>query len=667
MHARGTSHWRVDAAAIENKSAPRGARARTALSPDPPSYVQRLEERVAQLESLIPQERLDHIDAALQQDQDMSDSRPEIQPSINNPAQSFRAPSQFSSPLQNDVDIVGPWAQTPSENGGPTDIFGTLSGIYSPPLQTSSEEAARELPELDTAAEQSLIQIYFDMAQSQYPFLLKHEVINWAESWRTEKDTSSLVSKWKGFFVYMVYSIALLMTKTRVDGTTKSSQAFYTHATSKYLPYLVKSPNLVLRAQGFLLLTVYAMHMPVQDSIIALSSWTIRFCIMAQLHLVETEPLGSDRDSSLHVQHRRRIFWCSYAIDRAVCSSYDFPFSIPDHHITVPFYGNINDDQLLPAIGHAQLTESLLPTSVSSALHVLASRRLESEIQETLLSKDFAMSSSQAFAWRTQMMQKLQAWNRQSEALSEPSRKGYVGQGWLKMIYYYGVVTLWRPDRTIAKGSAGDLSVRACCQALLLFRKFQMAREIAHPWLGLLTQFQIGVTLLYCFYATPISHWKASYKCADVSSAIRACSSTLAILAERWIEAECVRDMFEILASEIPIGQSWDRPAVMGDAGRAAIEENWERVAKIVIHRPTLRMIREMATEDFVVDGPEETGVEIRASTATNQNTAEEATNLMPGIGLQWHDSSTPSLDFYGNMDTVANLEALSPHTYFDM
>jgi hypothetical protein len=226
---------------------------------------------------------------------------------------------------------------------------------------------------------------------------------------------------------------------------------------------------------------------------------------MAQFHLIETEPAPENSEVLIQIQRRRRVFWCSYAIDRAVCSSYDFPFSIPDHHITVPasqqqcgrhiivtnnrqFFGNIDDDQLqnCQSVPHStlQFLESSSLTSVSSALHVLRSRRIESEIQETLLSKDFVANSDRAFSWRAQIMHKLNIWNQQSEKLSDPSRKGYVSENWLKMIYYYNVIMLYRPVRTIARGLTGDLCVQGCCQALLMFRKFQMAREIAQPWLG---------------------------------------------------------------------------------------------------------------------------------------------------------------------------------------
>jgi hypothetical protein len=149
-----------------------------------------------------------------------------------------------------------------------------------------------------------------------------------------------------------VYAIAFLMTKSRINGAMRaqvssaqlcpsirwlmSFQEFHALATTKYLPYLQASPSTLLRAQGFLLLCFYALHMPSGEDIMTLSSWTIRFCVMSQMHLAETEPEPINGDALVHIQHRRRVFWCAYAMDRAVCSSFHIPCSIPDNQITVP-------------------------------------------------------------------------------------------------------------------------------------------------------------------------------------------------------------------------------------------------------------------------------------------------------------------------------------------
>lgn len=149
-------------------------------------------------------------------------------------------------------------------------------------------------------------------------------------------------------------------------------------------------------------------------------------------------------------------------------------------------FDKIDDDQLLASSVDMfpHLIDLNAPARISAALHIIVSRQLESQIQEVVLSKDFIPQSEEAFRWRSEILGKLKEWNTQSTATSEPSQKGYVSFQWLQMIYYYNVVMLFRPTKTIVQGIAGDLAVQACCQALLLFRKFQMAREIAQPWLG---------------------------------------------------------------------------------------------------------------------------------------------------------------------------------------
>lgn len=185
------------------------------------------------------------------------------------------------------------------------------------------------------------------------------------------------------------------------------------------------------------------------------------------------------------------------------------------------------------------------------------------------------------------------------------------------------------------------------------------------------------MTLLYCFYATPPSAWKDSYRSPDVADAIRACASTLAILADRWTEAECVRDVFEILAREVPTThqashhQHWQpqRPRRMSDRGRRGIEACWRRLQESVIHRPTLRMVHEMAAEDFpgedeLRDGQQDGGRRITAGSdggggggnlvdGANPGDVSADTNadlpVLDELDLHWIDPSHGPL---GDMET---------------
>ncbi|CAK7223144.1 hypothetical protein SCUCBS95973_005078 [Sporothrix curviconia] len=614
------------------------------------SYVQRLEERVAQLETLIPQESIDHINATYGQ---VAPSTPPVARIEARPEGSIRAasvvrppppapppappptlpPSHYHDRLDNMDNMDGMDSMTANPES-PLDmlshgLFGAVTSIaniahyphhhfLSPPAGQPDEAPPAEVPYLAPELKRFLIHTYFDMAQSQYPVLLRHEFLDWAETWVPDSDAQN--AQWKGFFVYMVYAIAFVMTKSRVNGPVRGKN-FHAIATTHYLPYVLDTTDTLVRAQAYLLLTIYALHMPSRDRIIALSSRAIRFCVEAQLHLAEAElepeaepglsPQPATAAALVQIQHRRRIFWCAYAMDRVVCGAHDLPASIADHHITVPLFENIDDDQLQSmaawaATAHQPLGGSSAPTNVSSALHVIAGRQIESEIQDTLLRRDYDANSGAAAAWRARMLSHLKAWNARScgavlgTGTGTLGGSGYASLRWHKMIYYYDIVMLYRPTRRLASSLVGDLVVQASSQALLLFRRFQMAREIAQPWLGLLTQFQIGVALLYCFFATPPSRWPASFCSTDVPDAIRACSSTLAVLAECWPAAEGLRDVLEVLAREVPLGATWARPQRISAPARAAIDAAWPLLARIVLDRHTLGLVREMAAAPFV-------------------------------------------------------------------
>ena len=226
----------------------------TADTPCHASYVQRLEERVAELESLLPRESVDHIHAA-----------PNAPPaSFFQPADAHAGAHTLAAPVYtNQQTHIGAVRQRPLPDRGapqpvpashhhrqpstpesPLDALGQLShGLYGTEAAVAhslsqhqhqqyspanaravdnSEPPPVEAPCVGVDLERFLVQTYFDMAQSQYPVLLRHEFLQWAESWSLGTDVLQASTRWKGFFIYMVYAIAFLMTKSRVNGPTRS-------------------------------------------------------------------------------------------------------------------------------------------------------------------------------------------------------------------------------------------------------------------------------------------------------------------------------------------------------------------------------------------------------------------------------------------------------------
>jgi hypothetical protein len=103
----------------------------------------------------------------------------------------------------------------------------------------------------------------------------------------------------------------------------------------------------------------------------------------------------------------------------------------------------------------------------------------------------------------------------------------------------------------------------------MIFRKFQSYKTIPHPWPGvssdiyieihcadklqLINQFSVGITMLYCLWATPPQSRTDAYNSNNILKAVRGCSNNLAIIAERWERSKDLLDVFELLATEVPL------------------------------------------------------------------------------------------------------------------
>jgi hypothetical protein len=71
-------------------------------------------------------------------------------------------------------------------------------------------------------------------------------------------------------------------------------------------------------------------------------------------------------------------------------------------------------------------------------------------------------------------------------------------------------------------------------------------------------------------------------------------------MADRWEKADCLRDVFELLAREIPLVDRPNKPPVrLSEKAVTAIRAHMPQVRALVVHRPVLRMIEEMICEHF--------------------------------------------------------------------
>lgn len=479
------------------------------------------------------------------------------------------------------IGLLATFARSAAEEDSSTSTFST---------KTDEAIGILDLPQQD-----ALFEIYRDRVHCRYPFLQLRELQD------AKKRPTGF---WVGYFINMIFSISLLLEKNKhFDASQHSHQAYHRVAVTKYLSHVFAQPERLLHIQAYLLLAMHAIYSPSTEKIISIASATMRYCVMAQFHLAEAEPEPIDIATKIYIQMRRLVFWSAYSLDRAVGTAFDLPFSVPDYQITVKMFANVNDSELDEGHYGVSLADSHSRprfTNVSFALHMVYCRQIQSEILNITLHRDFGKQFDRLPHWRLKVLGKLDRWKSMCYRHSDSHSETLTSAEWLHMIYAYSLAMLYQPTKATVTGPAGDWTVKSCVQACLIFRKFQREIPISELWLGLIVQFKCGVALLYCFFATPPDSRSEAYELPSASEAVRACSIILSILAERWSQARCVRDAFDILSREIPLHDSVKlQPRKMSQESSETLLKLMPLLDTVIVHRNTLRMIREMALEEF--------------------------------------------------------------------
>ncbi|PWY88144.1 hypothetical protein BO70DRAFT_385409 [Aspergillus heteromorphus CBS 117.55] len=495
----------------------------------------------------------------------------------------------------------------------------SLGILPSLPLPSPDASSGGDVPDIPPHTQDHLVQIFLQRVNPRYPFLHEETFVAWYGAWKASRAEGVPLpagDRWKAFFVKMAFAVSLLIAprvspddmKTSQVGARfetrwnpgSRSQALYASSLSS-LDTVFACLDPVRHAQAYLLCTLHALHSPSSQTVLTMISAAMRCCVIAQLHRAMPERTAC---SLLEMQIRRRVFWSAYAIDRLVSWVYHVPCSLVDDDIQVEPFANMNDEELTAWTTRSDRFEpdASTPrrTQVSSALHLIRGRRIQSRILRVMMRADYDQRFAGCHAWRLHMVEVLDQWKAQLQPHSDPRSAGYTSEGWVGMLYNYTILLLYRPTQANMCDLVAHRCLQACTDIVLTFWGYLKSRQTAQLWPGLLSQFGIGITLLYCLWVTPPSHRSTAFPPLKVGTAIRTCSVILAVLSERWTPAEPLRDMFDHLADAIPVhSPPSDRPQHRRPIGDGdPILSQMPRIHAIVVNKDILRMLTEMITEE---------------------------------------------------------------------
>jgi hypothetical protein len=440
-----------------------------------------------------------------------------------------------------------------------------LGGVSNSIVQNRPRAIPAPMPNREAA--KMLMTAYFDNVHPQYPFLHLPTFLEMEDAVMTACEGGLSPDPTQAFFVYMVCAVGAL-----TSGFAGASLPENLYAAAEDLFEHVLQLNTLETIQALLCCAMYSLRSPVGVSLWTLSGLAVRHCVELGLH--RDIPWFKVESNTLKMEMRRRVFWCSYNLDRACAVTLGRPVSITDYDIDVGLFSDMDDENITSTgyLCRPRNSTSEPPTTVSSALHTLRLRRLWARMQRTIYPEtENATSPHQNSTLTESFKDELRAWVRAAPEQSpqgRAARNAFGGSEWYELMYHHSILLLHRGRLVIRQRGSNspnthsavtttlvechDASVFMDCatssQAICdLYRALYRSQRLNDTWGALHVLFLAGLTYLHCLWSS--AEVRSSIRRDVVSSTCASCMVMLAVMTERWDAVAPYRDTFETLSN----------------------------------------------------------------------------------------------------------------------
>ncbi|KAK9446939.1 fungal-specific transcription factor domain-containing protein [Limtongia smithiae] len=341
------------------------------------------------------------------------------------------------------------------------------------------------------------------------------------------------------FKLHMIYAIGARY--LQLTGTYAYSSDKHYEVAIQYLDILCYSP-LIEIVEKLLLIIVFQLRSPSGPGIWHLTGFTIRLCVEAGFH--RKLPVRSVMED----QRRKRLFWSLYLLERSVSVVLGRPFCIADRDIDVELPANVDENirdeaELEKAIAASSMTHI---TSMTSSIFVLQIKRIASRIQQIIYRVDKSeLPSEKKFL---KLRNELDEWGetilncKMIKPLSFiPTPKLSMSEEYYMLNYHQNMRLLLVPKLPVLSSDAEEfkLCLRSSGQLCQIYKHFHQYLKVSYSFIAVQACYMAGITMIYCYTRDQ------SILDTQFLSDIRACTTVLYIIAERWPASNHFRDSFE--------------------------------------------------------------------------------------------------------------------------
>lgn len=350
------------------------------------------------------------------------------------------------------------------------------------------------------------------------------------------------------YFLSMVFAISSSVHHLQYHSNISNS---FKIAANRYFETASSSPDKLESLQSILLLTLYSLMRPTVPGVWYVLGLALRVCVDLGLHK-ETPNQSSNSIDYFTKDKRRRLFWCTYSLDRQVCFYLGRPVGIPEESIATPFPCTL-DDSLIEKNNYNDflILKSETPTYKSVSLEFFEMRRIQSEVQKILYEdSDIPRKFSDLHEWKLDIIERLKNWKLHLPKTERDMNCDFNVE-FFNLNYNHTILMIHGLSPKNNKLSVPDfIRLQDSSKEIIhCYNQLHASKCINYTWVTVHNLFLAGTCYLYAIYNSDDVCRQNSIN--EVKKVSRECINVLNSLIDKCATAYNCRHSFEVLTAAV--------------------------------------------------------------------------------------------------------------------
>ncbi|CUM55642.1 unnamed protein product [Debaryomyces tyrocola] len=350
------------------------------------------------------------------------------------------------------------------------------------------------------------------------------------------------------YFLSMAFAISCSVHHLQYHSNISNS---FKIAANRYFEIASSSEDKLESLQSILLLTLYSLMRPTVPGVWYVLGLALRVCVDLGLHK-EPSIQNSNSIDFFTQDKRRRLFWCTYALDRQICFYLGRPIGIPEESIDTPF-PSVLDDSFIGNNNSKDppLLKSDSPTYKSISLAFFEMRRIQSEVQKVLYEdSDIPRNFSDLHEWKLDIIEKLKNWKLHLPKTERDMNCDFNVE-FFNLNYNHTVLMIHGLSPKNNKLSVPDfIRLQDSSKEIIhCYNQLHASKCINYTWVTVHNLFLAGTCYLYAIYSSDdVCKQNGLHEVKIVS---RECINVLNSLIDKCAAAYNCRHSFEVLTAAV--------------------------------------------------------------------------------------------------------------------